>query len=83
VTQPADPGRPLSQRSLVAAGIVALVALATWFILHSYISPASRECLALYRAARTAADTARVDGTTPHQRAEAKSCGFIRSKARW
>lgn len=79
--------RPTTDRLLLFAGIALLVALTIWFTTHAFVSPASRECLALYRLARTAADTTRIDTTLPLHRdaanPEAKSCGFIRSKARW
>ena len=77
----------VSRRLSALAGILALVAVGAWFMVHAFIPPASRECLAMYRAARTAADSARVDSTVPRQSGianlEAKSCGFIRSAARW
>ncbi len=65
---------------------VLLLAIAAWPLLRTYTSAAGRECLALYRSARTAADTARVDSTvTPGNRAlsEPHSCGFTRIAARW
>ena len=41
----------------------------------------------MYRAARRAADSARIDSTVPRlsgvHNPEAKSCGFIRTAARW
>jgi len=64
-----------------------LVLLSLWAISHLYIAPDSRACVALYRTARTAADTAQVDATIPAtsqpRTPEARSCGSIRSSARW
>jgi hypothetical protein len=68
---------------LVAALIVAA---ATWYLLRSYTGDAARECRALYRAARSATDTVRVDSTvTPGSaaRSDPRTCGFIRTSARW
>lgn len=68
---------------LVAALIVAAAA---WYLLRSYTGDAARECRALYRASRSAADTARVDSTvTPGSagRSDPRTCGFIRTSARW
>jgi hypothetical protein len=63
-----------------------LIAAAGWYLLRSYIGDAARECLTLYRAAHSAADTARVDSTvTPGSagRSDPRTCGSIRSSARW
>ena len=64
-----------------------LVLLGIWAISHLYVSPDSRTCLALYRAARTPADTAQVDATIPTtaypRTPEARTCGSIRGSARW
>jgi hypothetical protein len=68
---------------LIAALIVAAV---VWYLLRSFIGDAARECHALYRAARTAADTVRVDSTvTPGSagRSDPRTCGNIRHSARW
>jgi len=57
-----------------------------WLLLNLYTSPASRECLALYRAARTAADTLTIDHTLPpsaNRNAQPVPCGFVRVHARW
>jgi len=66
----------------VPLGLVAL-----WAVSQAYVSRDSRTCVALYRAARTAADTARVDSTLPAEAnarsPESHSCGFIRRSARW
>lgn len=78
----ARPGR----RAIVVAALGGLAILVAWMMLELYQSPASRDCLRLYRAARTAADSALVDATFPDSaRAgpEAHSCRFIRSTARW
>lgn len=68
---------------LVAALIIAA---ATWYLLRSFIGDTARECHALYRAARSAADTVRVDSTvTPGSagRSDPRTCGNIRNSARW
>ena len=52
-------------------------------MLQAYTSAAVKECQAGYRAARTAADTTRVDSLVPEGGADPHSCGFIRSSARW
>jgi hypothetical protein len=68
---------------LLVASSLAL-AIAGWLMLRTYTTAASRECVALYHAARTAADSAAVDRIVPHpDRPEATSCGFTRSSARW
>ncbi|MGH7560413.1 MAG: hypothetical protein ACRENB_05265 [Gemmatimonadales bacterium] len=67
--------------------LVALLGLATvWLLLRSYVPAASRECLAMYRSARTAGDTVRIDSTVPdagRSQADPHSCGFMRHSARW
>ena len=68
---------------LVAALILAAAA---WYLLRSFTGDAARECRALYRAARSAADTVRVDSTVTPGSAELsdpRTCGFIRTSARW
>jgi hypothetical protein len=68
---------------LVAALIIAAAA---WYLLRSFIGDTARECNALYRAARSAADTVRVDSTvTPGSagRSDPRTCGSIRTSARW
>jgi hypothetical protein len=71
---------------LVLLIAVLVLGLAAWFLLRTYTNGATRECEALYRGARTAADTARVDTTvTPGSRRQTdpRSCGFLRTSARW
>ena len=67
--------------------IAALIfAAAAWYLLRSYTGNAARECRALYRASRSAADTARVDSTVTAAgagRSDPHTCGFIRTSARW
>ena len=80
---PSVPHAPPTRVLLVAA---LMLGLAAWFMLRAYTSAAARECQTLYRSARTAADTARVDTTvTPGSLAQQdpRSCGFIRTSARW
>ncbi len=63
-----------------------LLAGAAWMALRAYASDATRECHALYRDARTAADTTRIDTTvvaSGRSQAEPHSCGFMRKSARW
>ena len=81
---------PLLLRPLLALRpyLLALGALLVglWAFSQAYVSRDSRTCLALYRAATTAADTARVEGTVPLTSPtshEAHTCGFIRQSARW
>ena len=62
--------------------VLPLVALGLWLLFRSYTTPAARECIARYRAAKTAADTARVDQMVLSSR-ESSSCGFMRIGARW
>lgn len=75
-----------SRRLTVAAGLL-LVLATSWMVMQVYTPPASRECGRLYRAARTATDSAQVDQTTPAVTIagshEPRSCGSIRSSARW
>lgn len=64
-------------------GLVALAALAVlagWLLLGAYVRENVDECAEGYRAARTAADTARVDSLAAHEGAgDAGTCGFWRS----
>ena len=83
-----EPGSPTNSRvpilallpiGLGGAGVV-------WLLFNLYTTQASRECVALYKAARTAADTLTVDRTLPPsatQNAEPRTCGFVRVHARW
>jgi len=67
--------------------IPALVFSAGWIMLRVYTSPEARECHALYDAARTNADSTRVDSTVPNPSriadTNARSCGNMRTSARW
>jgi len=66
--------------------ITFLAAVAVWFVLHAYTSTGTTECRELYRAARTAADTAAIDTlVTAGSQAqnEPRTCGFMRRTARW
>lgn len=63
--------------------LVPVLGLGGWIMLQAYTSAAVKECRAGYRAARTAADTTRVDSLVPEGGADPHSCGFIRSSARW
>jgi len=69
---------------LLAAAIVC--ALAAWFLLQAYTNVGAQECRDLYAAARTAADTARIDTTVTagsRRQSEPRTCGFMRKTARW
>ena len=80
-----DTPTPASRAIPIAIGVVLLVA-ATWFVLGNRTAPEVRECTALYHAARTAEDTARVDLTLPDaasKRAQPRSCGSLRMNGRW
>jgi len=79
-----EPHRTPPKRILVSAVII--VAIAAWWLLHSYTSGGTQECEKRYHAARSAADTARIDSVvTPGSRAqrEPRTCGFMRRTARW
>ncbi len=79
-----EPVHQPPRRILAAAAIV--VALAAWWLLHTYTSAGTHECEALYKSARSAADTARIDTVvTAGSRAqnEPRTCGFLRKSARW
>jgi hypothetical protein len=76
-----------AQRSRPPFWFFAAVAVAFgfgfWLLVQAYTSPAVKTCSDLYQEARTAADSARVDRTTPEGGADPHSCGFIRQSARW
>lgn len=70
---------------LLVAGAV-IVLLAAWLMATIYTGDPARSCLAMYRTARTAADSARVDSTIPHgprNQQDPHSCRFMRLSARW
>lgn len=81
---PPVPGGPRLQ---IGVAVTSLTLLALWAFSRVFVPPASEACLHLYRDARTAADTARVDHVIPDsgagRSAEARSCGSIRQSARW
>ncbi len=57
-----------------------------WMYAHLYVNPASTECLSLYRAAKSAADSLVIDHTFPpsaSRNAQPRTCGFVRTTARW
>ncbi|MBL8989248.1 MAG: hypothetical protein JNJ80_23435 [Gemmatimonadetes bacterium] len=77
------PGAPPRRVLMVA---VAIIAVAVWYLLDLYTTAGIRECRALYRAARTAADSAVVDTTVTaaaRREADPRTCGFRRSQVRW
>ena len=80
-----DPEAP--PRALRWAVVVVIVLVGGRMATHAYISDAARGCGRLYRAAHTAADSARVDTTVPSARdgegTETHTCGHLRSTARW
>ncbi len=84
---PADPPTPRRPRRLAMLPLAVLALLAVWAMLQLYVPRSSRACGALYREARTAADTARVDATVPESEGpsttEPRSCRSIRSSGRW
>ena len=62
------------------------LAVALWLGLRMYTSFGSDRCADGYAAAKTAADSARVDSLVPddgHGGKEKFSCGFRRTSARW
>ena len=76
----------MKQRVAIASVIVLGVVILAWSFSNAFVSEASRECARLYRAARSAADTAAADTTVPsgsYQTTEPRSCGSFRSAARW
>jgi hypothetical protein len=82
------PSTLLTNRKVQIGAVVAgLTILALWAFSAVFVSPASRACLSLYREAKTAADTAHVDGVIPGptegRSPEARSCGSIRHASRW
>jgi len=85
MTQQPDSGPRSPPKWVLLAAAVGL-ALAAWFMLRMYTSDGARECQALYRSARTAIDTARVDTTVTRgsrKQADPPSCGFMRHSNRW
>lgn len=74
-------------RLVVFLATAVLLLVAGWAMTHLYINSAPRKCMTMYRSARTAADTARVDSTVPEAQGHAGlgpvTCRFIRTKARW
>lgn len=84
---PADPLAPRRPRLLAMLPLALLALLAIWAMLQLYVPRSSRACAALYREARTAADTARADATVPEgegpHTTEPRSCRAIRSSGRW
>ena len=77
----------MNRRRIILISVGAVAALvALWVAFGAYTGDEVRECRALYAEARTAADTTTVDLTvTPAARrhAEPRSCGFMRTSARW
>jgi hypothetical protein len=70
----------------VIIGVLAAVVLAAWLLLDMYSSRAAKECYALYRLAKTSADSALVDSTHAQQGRALParfSCGVMRTSARW
>lgn len=77
-------GRPPSWALM---SVIAVVLLATgWMLFHMYTGGGTRGCGRLYRAAHTAADSARVDTIVPVARSgtglQTHSCGYLRTNAR-
>ena len=69
---------------LVLAGLVILIG--GWVLLRRYSTAAARECVALYREALSASDTARIDTTVVSaslRESDPRSCGSMRSSSRW
>jgi hypothetical protein len=77
----------VSRRQMLLAALGAIAAaLALWVVFGAYTGDEARACRALYAEARTAADTMAVDLTVvpaARKRAEPRSCGFMRTSARW
>jgi hypothetical protein len=84
MTTPAEPPQRRKPPVSFYAGILVVILAVGWLMLRMYTSAASRECYSGYHAARTAADTARVDSLVPDPKDPvAHTCGWIRSSARW
>jgi len=86
MTTPAASPRSSTPPKRVLLVAVFMVGVAAWLLAGSFTSAGARECGALYHAARTAADTARVDSTvTPGSSAQSEphTCGFMRIGNRW
>lgn len=75
---------PAPKRIFLLALVVA-IAVTGWLLLRVNTSAAARECLAAYRAARTAADSAAVDSLVPvpNGGSSPERCLVIRTSARW
>lgn len=70
--------------SRILFATLALGLLAGWVMLRAYTNPTSTDCLERYHAARTAADTAKVDSLVPETRTgNSQSCGFLRVSTWW
>ena len=75
-----------SSNRVSIAVVVLVVVLAAWVLLRTNTTSAARDCRAMYHAARTAGDTARIDTTfVPSSKdvSDPRSCGFMRTSARW
>lgn len=78
--------RPARPPRVALAVALAILIAAAWLLVRLYTNSAVDECRALYRAARTAADTAAVDRIVPkgaEGRQTPGSCGFMRGSGRW
>ncbi|HEX9164456.1 MAG TPA: hypothetical protein VF862_00995 [Gemmatimonadales bacterium] len=79
IDQPAPPRR-------VWLLSIPVLVLGLWVLLRMYSSFGSDQCADGYAAAKTAADSSRVDSLVPddgHGGKEKFSCGFRRTSARW
>jgi hypothetical protein len=68
---------------LAGAGIAVVLG---WLLLRSFTTSAARECAALYHAAGTAVDTARIDTTitgAARRQRDPPTCGSYRIGNRW
>lgn len=72
-------GGPPRSRVLPVLGVVALALLSGWVMLGKYVTDDVDECTERYRAARNAADTARVDSLALNEgKGDTGTCGFWR-----
>ena len=83
---PSADGQPvrLSRSALLWIGLGSAGIL--WYYLHLYVNPATVECRALYRSAKTAADSATVDQTIPpsgQRNVEPRTCQFEKRRGEW
>ena len=76
--------KPIPWLGLALAALV--IVIGGWVLLRRYTSAGARECVALYREATSAADTARIDTivvSASQRETDPRSCGSMRLSSRW